>query len=142
MIALLKIKHTDDRIKIIRALNVNKAHDHDKVSVRMIKIWDEVIINLFLDVWKKFNIVPVDKKKNKQVVKAKDLLHCYSLWIECLRGFCFLFFEFSKGNNLCEHEFRRSDSCISVQKQPPEVFYKKRCFRKIHWKTLLPGSLY
>ena len=70
MIALLKIKHTDDRIKIIRALNVSKAHDHDKVSVRMIKIWDEVIINLCLDVWKKFNIIPVDKKKNKQVVKG------------------------------------------------------------------------
>ena len=36
----------------------------------MIKIWDEVIINLFLDVWKKSNIVPVDKKGNKQVLKG------------------------------------------------------------------------
>ena len=32
-----------------------------------------------------------------------------------------------------------------VQKQPPEVFYEKRCsekFRKIHRKTLVPESLY
>ena len=32
-----------------------------------------------------------------------------------------------------------------VQTEPPEVFFKKRCsqkFRKIHWKTLVPESLF
>ena len=32
------------RCKIIQALNVNKAYCHDEISVRMIKICDELII--------------------------------------------------------------------------------------------------
>ena len=30
-------------LKIVRALNINKAHGHDEISVRMIKICDEVL---------------------------------------------------------------------------------------------------
>ena len=30
----------DDILKIVRALNSNKAHGHDEISVRMIKICD------------------------------------------------------------------------------------------------------
>ena len=34
---------------------------------------------------------------------------------------------------------------VAIRKQPPEVFYKKRCsekFRKIYRKTPVPGSLF
>ena len=34
-------------LKIIRALNVNKAHDHDDIFIRMIKICDNIIIRTF-----------------------------------------------------------------------------------------------
>ena len=33
----------DDILKIIRKLNVNKAHGHDDISIRMLKICDSVI---------------------------------------------------------------------------------------------------
>ena len=38
-----------------------------------------------------------------------------------------------------------TNNSIYAQKQPPEVFYKKRCskeFHKIHRKTPVPGSLF
>ena len=31
-------------LKIIRALNINKAHGHDDISIRMIKICDESLL--------------------------------------------------------------------------------------------------
>ena len=57
-------------LKIIRALNINKAHGHHGISIRMIKICDESLLktlfisfkNLFklsyyLYIWKKSNII-------------------------------------------------------------------------------------
>ena len=72
-------------LNIIRALDVNKAHGHDDISIRMIRLCDKsFIINLslitpliykncinsgiFLYIWKKFNVAPVHKKGYKQVV--------------------------------------------------------------------------
>ena len=34
---------TNDILKIIRNLNPNKAHGHDMISIRMLKIYDEFI---------------------------------------------------------------------------------------------------
>ena len=34
----------DDILKIIRSLNINKAHCHDDISVRMVKICDNAIM--------------------------------------------------------------------------------------------------
>ena len=34
----------DNILKIVRALNINKAHGHDEISVRMIKICDEALV--------------------------------------------------------------------------------------------------
>ena len=66
----------DELLKIIRALNINKAHGHDDISIRMIKICDKSLIKplTFLfktsvrsshypDIWKKSSIIPVHKKK-------------------------------------------------------------------------------
>ena len=65
----------DELLKIIRALNINKAHGHDDISIRMIKICDKSLIKplTFLfktsvrsshypNIWKKSNIIPVHKK--------------------------------------------------------------------------------
>ena len=61
-----------DIIRIIRALNINKAYGHDDISIRMIKICDSalekplsIIFNnslktgTFPYIWKKSNVIPV-----------------------------------------------------------------------------------
>ena len=77
-----KINFIDDQIwKILRALDINKAHGHDEISIRMLKLCGKSIITplslLFQncintrtspDTWKKSNIVPVYKKGEKQIV--------------------------------------------------------------------------
>ena len=68
-----------DVIKIIRALDVNKAHDHDSISVRMIKLCTKSVAHpltlifqnsmaagTFATQWKRANIVPTYKKNDKQ----------------------------------------------------------------------------
>ena len=76
-----KINFSDDQIlKILRALDINKAHGHDEISIRMLKLWAKSIITplsllfqncittrAFPDTWKKSNIVPVHKKEDKQI---------------------------------------------------------------------------
>ena len=65
----------DEILKLIRSLNVPKAHGHDDISIRMIKICDESLVKPLLilfqnsiklphfpDIWKKSNIIPVHKK--------------------------------------------------------------------------------
>ena len=70
-----------DILKIIRALNINKAHGHDSISIRMIKTCDESLLKPLLtlfknshklsyypDIWKKSNIIPAHKKNDKQLL--------------------------------------------------------------------------
>ena len=70
-----------DVIKIIRAFDVNKAHAHDNISVRMIKLCtnslahplslifrNSMAAGTFATQWKKANIVSVHKKNDKQIV--------------------------------------------------------------------------
>ena len=70
-----------DILKIIRVLHVNKAHSCDDISIRMIKICDQSIFKplsmiyqnclntgTFPDIWKKSNVIPVNKRGDKQVV--------------------------------------------------------------------------
>ena len=62
-------------LKIIRNLNINKAHGHDEISIRMIKICDKSLLkpliilfeiyiksSCYPDVWKKSNVIPAHKK--------------------------------------------------------------------------------
>ena len=60
-------------INIIRNLNVNKAHGHNDISVRMIKMCDECYtLNSCIcpSTWKKASVVPVHKKDDKQFVNS------------------------------------------------------------------------
>ena len=72
----------NDILKIIQNLNSSKAHGHDKISIRMLKICGnslcrplELIFNdclangIFPSDWKKGNIVPVHKKNDNQSLK-------------------------------------------------------------------------
>ena len=80
---LRTINFTADNIeKIIVSLNPNKAHGHDNISIRMLKICGDTICKplelifkqalttgVFPSEWKKGNIVPCYKKGNKQNLK-------------------------------------------------------------------------
>ena len=73
---LSNIEFTKDDIRrIICKLDPNKAHIHDMISIRVLKISGDAIIEplfkilknclkcgIFLDDWKKGNIVPIFKK--------------------------------------------------------------------------------
>ena len=65
--------------KIIRSLDVNKAHGQDDISIRMIKTCDNSLVkpllllfkksfdnSYFPKLWKKSNIIPVHKKNDKR----------------------------------------------------------------------------
>ena len=65
----------DEILKIIKALNIHKAHDHDDISIRMIKICDKSLLKQLIllfeistksscypDIWKRSNIIPVHEK--------------------------------------------------------------------------------
>ena len=88
----------NDILKIIRSLNVNKAHGHDDISVRMIQMCDELLVQplslilrgcidtgVYPDTWKKSNIVPVHKKGDKQIAnnyRPVSLLPIFSKILE------------------------------------------------------------
>ena len=72
----------DDILKIIRSLNINKTYGHDDISIRMVKICDKAKLEplsiiyktcidtgIFHDSWKKSNIVPAHKKRQKQLLE-------------------------------------------------------------------------
>ena len=64
-------------LKIINAVNINKAHIHDDITIRMIKsvgkplsiIFKNCIdTGTFPDIWDRSNIIPVHEKGDEQVV--------------------------------------------------------------------------
>ena len=71
----------EEILKISRTLNIHKAHAHDHFfSIRMMKICDQLLLKplIFLfqntaklssypDLWKRYNIIPVHKKNDKQL---------------------------------------------------------------------------
>ena len=75
------VPFSDDLIiNIIRNVNVNKAHGHDNISMRMIKMCDESLVRslsvifrnslnfcIYPSTWKKVNIIPVHKKATSNV---------------------------------------------------------------------------
>ena len=120
----------DEILKIIRALDINKAHGHDEIYVRMIKICDYAIIGplsliiyesciesgTFPAIWKKSNIVPVHEKGDKQIIdnyRPVSLLLIFGKIFERIL-FNSLFNYIQENNLLCEHQsgFRPNDSCI------------------------------
>ena len=64
-----------DILKIITSLDINKVHGHDHISMRMLKICFDAIVeplkmlfvmsvnpSVFASRWKKANVIPVHKK--------------------------------------------------------------------------------
>ena len=120
----------DELLKIIRALNINKAHGHDDISIRMIKICDKSLIKplTFLfktsvrsshypDIWKKSNIIPVHKKNDKRLVnnyRPITLLPVFGKISEkIIFNKIYKFLSEEKLLNPNQSGFRPSDSCIN-----------------------------
>ena len=72
----------DDIMKVIQKLDPNKAHGHDNISIRMIKICGKSICKPLRKIfeeclrtgtfpleWKRGNVAPIFKKGDKQIYK-------------------------------------------------------------------------
>ena len=118
-------------LALIRALDSNKAHGWDEISIKMVKICDRSLVKplmkifqlslntcIFPAMWKKANVIPVYKNKgDKSALKnyrPVSLLPIFGkLFEKCLFDTIYSFFE---DNNLfasCQSGFRKGDSCIS-----------------------------
>ena len=120
----------NDIIKVIQNLNPNKAHDHDKISIRMLKLCGDLLYRtlelIFNDClasgispsdWKKGNIVPVYKKNDKQCLNNYRPI---SLLPICSKSFERLIFKkmlgfFIENGLISQHQsgFKPGDSCIN-----------------------------
>ena len=118
----------NDILKIIRSLNINKAHGHDDISVRMIKMCDESLVQplslilrgcidtgIYPDTWKKSNIVPVHKKGDKQIENNYRPVSLLPICSKILEKIIFdSIMRFLNKNKLlsdAQSGFRPSDSC-------------------------------
>ena len=119
----------EDILKIIRNLNINKAHVHDNISIQMLKICDSVLVEplpliykncinsgVFPDIWKRSHIIPTYKKKDKHYINnyhPVSLLPICGKIFECIL-YNPLFLHLESNNLLTPHQsgFCPNDSCI------------------------------
>ena len=87
-----------DNIKIIEALNIHKAYDHNDISIRMIKIYDSTLVKplsitfnnslktgTFPYIWKK-SVIPVHKKMISNSLIIINLFHYSQYLVKFLKG--------------------------------------------------------
>ena len=128
---LRAINFTADNIeKIIVSLNSNKAHVHDSISIRMLKIYGDTICKplelifkqalatgVFPSEWKKGNIVPCYEKGDKQNLKNYRPVSLLPICGKFFERLIFNeMFSFFLANNLLapnQSGFKPGDSCIN-----------------------------
>ena len=130
-----------DFAKIIRHLDSNKAHGHDIITIRMLKLCGDPVLpplelifksclgsRTFSSEWKKENVVPVQKKGNKLSLKN---YHPTSLLLICGKIFERLIynkmFEYFIENYLISQNqsgFKPGDSCINQLPSIANEIYK------------------
>ena len=120
----------DDIIRILRKLDPNKAHGHDMISIRMLKMSGDAIIEplfkifknclkcgIFPDDWKKENIVPIFKKGDKQNIKnyrpVSLLPICSKIFERIIYDNMLKYFLDNNLISLKQSGFRTGDSCIN-----------------------------
>ena len=109
---------------------MHKAHGHDDISIRMIKMCDKSILkplillfenstksSYYPDIWKKSNIVPVHKKNDKQLVPNFRPISLLPIFGKIFEKIIFnRIYNFLSEKNLLNHNqsgFRPSDSCVN-----------------------------
>ena len=121
---------TEDILQIINNLDSNKAHGHDEISIRMLKICGssvcrplQIIYKSCLDrgkfpqEWKKANVVPVHKKNDKQLVKNYRPISLLPIYGKIFERILYnSLFNFLNQNYLispAQSGFKPGDSCIN-----------------------------
>ena len=117
-----------DIIKIIRALNI-KAHGHDDISMRMIKIHDSALLKLlsilfnncisagtFPSIWKKSNVITGHKKNDEKLItnyRTVSLLPVFGKIFERImfNNIC-KFLDIHNLLNPDQSGFEPNDSCV------------------------------
>ena len=121
---------SSDIAKIIRRLDANKAHGHDMLSIRMIKLCRNTICKplsitfkdclnegKFPHEWKKANVVPVYNKGNKHSLEnyrpISLLPICSKIFERLIYNEMFIFV--TKNNLISRNQsgFRPGDSCVN-----------------------------
>ena len=120
----------EEILEIIRNLNINKAHAHDEISIRMIKICDKSLLkpliilfensiksSCYPDIWKKSNVIPAHKKNDKRLVnnyRPISLLPIFGkIFEKIIFNRIYNFFLKEELLNPNQSGFRPSDSCIN-----------------------------
>ena len=128
-LSLASFSH-DKIAKVIQNLDPNKAHGHDNISIRMVKICGpsiykplEIIFNQCLETgvfpseWKKGNIVPIHKKGDKQMLQnyrpVSLLPICGKILERLMFNEMFEFFIENKLISSSQSGFKPGDSCIN-----------------------------
>ena len=127
---LMSLDFDEDELLIIRALNINKVHGHDDISIRMIKICDKSLIkplmlifkksirsSYYPDIWKKSNVIPVHKKNDKRLVNNYRPISLLPVFGKIFEKIIFntIYNYLSKENLLNPNQsgFRPSDFCMN-----------------------------
>ena len=117
-------------VDLIEALNVNKAHGWDDISIRMVKIGGVSLVKPLINIfnlciasgvfpsqWKKGNVVPVYKKGDKAIPKnyrPVSLLPVFGkLFEKCIYDALYSYFDSNNLFSPCQSGFREGDSCVS-----------------------------
>ena len=132
---------SDDIAKIIQKLDPNKAHGHDMISIRMLKICANSIYKplqlifrsciengKFPSEWKKANVVPVHEKGNKQTLEnyrpVSLLPICGKIFERLIYNSLFEFFIANELISSNQSGFKRGDSCINQLLSITHEIYK------------------
>ena len=119
----------NDILSIIKNLNSSKVHGWDKIWIRMIKLCCKTIAiplklmfrsvleeGVFLDDWKKSNVVPIHKRDSKNLIKNYrpiSLLPIFSKVFERLIfNSLFYYFIQNKLFTECQSGFIPGDLCV------------------------------
>ena len=120
----------EDIYKIIKTLDINKAHGHDEVSIRMLKLCDKSIVkplsiifnncklkNTFANLWNKANVVPIHKKGEKDPIKNNRSVSILPIFGKIFERLIFnSLFKYIDENELFtpnQSGFRPFDCCVN-----------------------------
>ena len=138
----------NDISSIIKNLSADKAHEWDDISIRMIQLCGiEIILPLqllfksmleegiFLEDWKKSNVVPVYKKESKYLIKncqPISLIPIFSKIFErVIVNFLFNYFMQNKLFTKFQSEFIPADPCVAQVVSITHEIYKSFDFFSI-----------
>ena len=118
----------DEILKIIRALDIQKAHGHDNISIRMKKFCEKSLLKTLIllfqnstelsynpDIWKRSDTIPVHKKNDKKLVENYRPMSLLPIFGKCFEKIIFnkIYHFLLELLNPNQPGFCPSDSCIN-----------------------------